>query len=174
MIVDIQERLVQAIPEATARRCIQMTKALIAVARLADAAIVVTEQYPRGLGPTVSELNGALGEAAVTRLEKVHFDVCQHPGFVDLGLDAIRSNIVVCGMEAHICVLSTATSLLGRGHRVLIPFDAVASRNPAYQENGMEEMRRIGAIVSNAESLLFETLGSSKHPQFRAVSKMIL
>jgi len=172
LVIDIQERLLAVMDEAERKSLLEHTETLVHLSAMVGADIVYTEQYPKGLGPTAPGLLTALEEANAHRVEKVHFDACTSPEFRE-PLEKMRRRVIVCGMETHICVLSTARSLMTQQHEVLVPFDAVASRDKAYKDNGLELMREDGAVITNTETLVFGTLGYSKHPQFKRFSKMI-
>ncbi len=172
LVIDTQERLIKVMPQA---RQAQMTKhvpTLIELAAHVGADIVYTEQYPKGLGPTVESIKQTLEGADALRVEKNHFDACAAPSFEE-ALGAMKRRVIVCGIEAHVCVLSTVRSLRTLEHDVLVPFDAVASRDEEYRANGLELMRESGALMTNTETLVFSTLGHSKHPEFKRFSKMV-
>ncbi len=172
LVVDIQERLLSAMPEEQATKIVRRSKTLVELAKMAGAQIYYTEQYPKGLGRTEASLLETLENAGAEGMEKVHFDVCAAPTFQE-ALQQIRRRVIVCGMEAHICVQATACSLSNQGKEVLVPFDAVCSREESYKENGIEVIRRSGGIITNTETLVFGTLGYSQHPEFKRFSKMI-
>ncbi|MEC9442052.1 MAG: isochorismatase family protein [Myxococcota bacterium] len=172
LVIDVQERLLAVMDEAERDSMLSHTETLVHLARHVGADIVYTEQYPKGLGGTEPSLLEVLTEAGATRVEKVHFDACTSPAFRE-PLEKMRRRVIMCGMETHICVLSTARSLMTQQHDVLVPFDAVTSRSSAYKQNGLELMREDGAIITNTETLVFGTLGYSQHPEFKRFSKMI-
>ena len=126
----------------------------------------VAQQYPEGLGPTLDEVREAVQHWAP--LEKVAFDCCGADGF-----EVSTGNIVIAGMETHVCVYQTARSLVSRGHTVHVVSDAVVSRLPENREVGLELMRHAGAIVTSTEAVLFDLLKGSDAPEFKAISKLV-
>ncbi len=129
--------------------------------------VIVTEQYPRGLGATVPEVVEALGEAP--RLEKTVFSAAQAEGF-DL---AGRDQALVCGIETHVCVSQTVHDLLERGVEVHVAVDAVASRTAENRELGLRKMAASGAILSSTETALFEWLERAGTPEFKSVQALV-
>jgi len=171
-IIDIQQRFVRAIDDDHMARTIRTAGLLIELAAEVGANIVYTEQYPEGLGLTVEELRPRLEAAGARRFEKVHFDACDSPALAE-ELAALPPRIVVCGIEAHVCVRSTVVSLIARGVDVLVPFDGIASRRREYRDNAVENMREAGAVITNGESIVFDSLKSSHHDAFKRFSKLI-
>lgn len=171
IVIDIQERLLQAMDEVDGPRVAHNTQTLVELAHHVGANVVYSEQYPRGLGPTEATLLAALEEANAHRIEKTHFDLLESPNF-NAEEANLQHRVILCGMETHICVLSTAKSLLAR-HNVLVPLDAVLSRTTANRDNGLAQMEKAGALITNTETLVFGTLGHAKHPEFKYFSKRI-
>jgi nicotinamidase-related amidase len=136
-------------------------------ARTLDLPIVVTEQYPRGLGKTVPELAEHLD--GIERLEKVAFSACRADGFELHG----RDQALVCGIETHICVSQTVHDLLDRGIEVHLAADAVSSRTAANRRVGLAKMERAGAVLSSVETALFELLGESGSEEFKVIQGLI-
>ncbi len=162
IVVDVQEgfRAYDTFGEV-ARSCAK----LIEAARILDVPRVVSEQYPKGLGHSVPEL-GLDGEPVI---EKTVFSAVRADGFSLNG----RDQVVVCGIECHVCVSQTAHDLLQRGIEVHIPADAVGSRNERDYRWGLERLDRAGAVVSTVESVLFELLGRAGTPEFKQVQALI-
>lgn len=135
--------------------------------------VLVTEQYPRGLGETVPELVEELGDAQ--RLPKTVFSAAAAEGFeLDRGsTGAPRDQVLLCGIEAHVCVSQTAHDLLDRGIEVHVAEDAVGSRTAANRELGLRKMERSGAILTSVETALFELLGAAGSDEFKAVQKLV-
>jgi len=129
--------------------------------------VVVPEKSPKGLGHTLAELIAVAPAAEV--LEKTHFS-CVAAGCLRASLMA-REQVIVCGMETHVCVLQTVLGLLGLGKQVFVVEDACDSRTPANKAAGLARMRQAGAQVVTREMVLFELMGSASHPQFRHISK---
>ncbi len=172
LVIDVQERLLGAMQESAAAHMVKCTETLVELAASVGAQIHYTEQYPKGLGPTVESLKQRLEAHGASRVEKTHFDVCAAPEFQE-NLQELRRRVIVCGMETHICVQASVSSLLNYGKDVLLPFDAVLSRDEAYKTNGIEVMRSTGAVITNTESIVFGMLGYSQHPDFKKFSRMI-
>lgn len=134
--------------------------------------VIVTEQYPKGLGRTVPELTARLPEGTPV-VEKTRFSACGVMGFED-AFDAARCNTwVVCGVEAHVCVNQTIHDLLARGASVHVPADAVSSRTQASARAALDKAARAGAHVTSAEMVLFEMLEQAGGPEFKAISGLV-
>ncbi len=145
---------------------------LLETARLLQIPVLATEQYPRGLGPSEPEVASRLPAGAPV-LEKTSFSCCGAEGFTAC-LDATaRPQIVLGGMEAHVCVLQTAFDLRDRGFQVFVVEDAVCSRDPRNHANALARLRQGSIDVPSTESVLFEWLGNARHPQFKAVSALL-
>lgn len=173
LVVDIQERLVPAIEDTQRERLLRQNGVLIECARTFGWQTVYSEQYPKGLGPTVPALREALEAADARRIEKVEFSCCRNPVFAEEVLSRLPPHVVVTGMEAHICVLQTVADLQARGHQVFVPWDAVGSRTAANRDNGLALIERAGAVVTNTETILFHALGRAGGDDFKRLSKMI-
>ena len=169
LVIDIQERLAAAMAER--EKVVVNTGHLIAAAKLLGVPVVHTEQYPKGLGPTVPELRAALEPAAP--VEKLTFDCCGEPTFAP-ALDAAgRSTVIVCGMETHICVLQTVLGLLARGMTVHVAADAVCSRNAENARTALELLRDAGAVITCTETVMFQLLVRAGTPEFKAIQARI-
>jgi nicotinamidase-related amidase len=143
---------------------------LLQAAKLLNVPSLYTEQYPKGLGATMPELAQWLLPSA--RVEKTCFSCCEESAFSDQ-LDDTRNQIVLAGMEAHICILQTALQLQEMGHQVFVVEDAVLSRNPLNHANAMSRLRHAGVVVSNTESVVFEWLKVAEGDVFRQIVKLI-
>lgn len=165
IVVDVQEAFRKAVGgfDDVARR----TAILVRGARELGVPIIVTEQYPRGLGDTVGEVREPLGD--VTRLPKTAFSAVRADGF-DLGG---RDQALVCGIEAHVCVAQTVLDLLASGVEVQVAGDATASRTAADRDTGLHRMEQAGATLTGTEAVLFELLGAAGTPEFKAVQELI-
>ncbi len=165
LVVDIQEKLIGAMsdPEGTHARA----RWLVAASAELGLPIVISEQYPQGLGHTLPALLAAAPAAEV--VEKKHFSCVAAQCLPDSLL--AREQVIVCGMETHVCVLQTALGLLSLGKQVFVVEDACDSRTPANKAAGLARMRQAGAQVVTREMVLFELMGSASHPQFRHISK---
>ncbi len=170
VVIDIQERLVPAMPQDVYLRMRASVDMLVKGANLLGVPVVTTEQYPQGIGHTVSELAHA---CEGTVIEKVSFGCCGEPAFLDALKKLGRSQVVVTGMEAHVCVYQTVLGLLGDGYNIHLVRDAICSRNKMDYLTGVENSSRAGAVIATAEMVLFQMLKESTHEQFRAVSKLV-
>lgn len=165
VVVDVQEAFRTVIDGFD--QVVRNVAILLGGARVLHLPIVVTEQYPRGLGETVPEL--AVHLDGVPRLEKLDFSAAQADGF---DLDG-RDQALVCGIEAHVCVSQTVHDLLGRGMEVHVAADAVSSRTRTNREVGLAKMQRAGALQTSTETALFELLGRAGTPEFKAVQELV-
>lgn len=166
LLVDLQERLLRAIDggEQVLANAVRLAEG----ARLLDVPVRATEQYPKGLGTTVEELAGF----ADRTIAKTAFPGTADPGFADL-LPADAEEIVLAGIEAHVCVLQTALGLVAQRRRVLVAADAVGSRNALDKTVALERMQRNGVEVVTTEMVLFEWVRDAAHPRFREVQDLI-
>lgn len=168
LVVDVQERLLAKIPQAA--EVLRNSAFLIDVATLLQVPIVATEQYPKGLGPTHPEIARRL---ATPLPDKVGFSCCSIPQVRDRLSALERSEVVLVGIEAHVCILQTAQDLLAEGYEVHLVVDAVASRHEVDQTIALRRLERLGVILTTTETVTFEWLGSAAHPQFKAISALV-
>ncbi|MGD8926924.1 MAG: isochorismatase family protein [Thioalkalispiraceae bacterium] len=172
LLIDIQERLAGAMPKQYLEMVLSSGKTLITAATQLNIPIVHTEQYPKGLGPTHSELVSVFPDN-ITALEKTCFSSCGANGMEAQVTDSQRDQWIILGMETHICVLQTCMELLEKNRTVVIVEDGVCSRKKNNFKNAIARMRAAGAIISNTESVLFEWLRDASHPDFKSLSKLI-
>ena len=165
VLIDFQTRLMPAIDGADA--VVANARKLADAACLLDVPVLYTEQYAKGLGPTVPEL-AAPAEAIVS---KMAFGADAAHGFLDR-LGCGRA-VVLAGVEAHVCVLQTALGLIDRSHKVYVVRDAISSRRPESCEAAIRRMERHGAEIVTTEMVVFEWLGSSEHPRFREALSLV-
>lgn len=170
--MDIQQRLAAAMPDDARRRVIHRTGILARAAGWLGIPQLLTEQYPKGLGPTEAAVLASLGSDA-QRFEKTTFSCMGADGFAAAlrGLD--RAEVVIAGMEAHVCVLQTAIELTAEHFQVYVVADATCSREAANHQNTMHRLRQAGIVVTNTESVLFEWLRDSRHEHFKPVSALL-
>lgn len=167
LVVDVQEKLVPAI--ADHERVVFNTRRLIDGARILGVPVVATEQYRKGLGPTVPELAERLGPVP----DKLTFSCCGCPEvFAELRKVGIHK-ILVAGIEAHVCVQQTVLDLLGDGWRVYVAIDAVGSRNPLDRDTALRRMDSSGAVLTTTEAALFEWCQVAGTPEFREISRLV-
>ena len=171
MIIDVQDSLMRPVEMEFRRRAINNIKLLIALAYKLNFPLLLTEQYPKGLGRTVSEIQQALED--YQPIEKVSFSCCGDEGFKSRlrQLDSARRLILV-GVEAHVCVLQTALDLLANGYEVHVVSDAVCSWRKLDWEVGLRLMEKAGATITTTEILIFQLLGRSGTDEFRFMSKL--
>ncbi len=172
VVVDIQQRLTAAMPHNVREQVIERIKQLIIAANTLVIPVVVTEQYPKGLGPTEAELVSVLDDATI--IEKTNFSCVKAEGFSEQIELLKRKQIILVGMECHICILQTAIDLIAQGFQVYVVSDGVSSRTKDNYNNGLKRMRDAGVIIANLESVIFEWLGDAKHPQFKTLAKLIV
>jgi nicotinamidase-related amidase len=167
LVIDVQEKLIDKIHNS--RDVVRNIDFLIEGARVLGLPVQATEQYPKGLGSTVEPLRGKLPE----RPDKVAFSACAVPSVVDRFRREARPKVVVAGIEAHVCVLGSVLDLLALGFRVYVAADAVGSRYPIDHEFALRRMEQAGAILTTAETCVFEWVGGAGHPKFRDVSRLV-
>ncbi|MGO1370110.1 MAG: hydrolase [Senegalia sp. (in: firmicutes)] len=168
VIIDIQEKLAPVMDYKD--MVVKNTQILIAAAKEMNIPIIVTEQYPKGLGTTVEELEKELNED--TKIEKLQFSACtdEFKNHLDkLG----RKKIIMVGMETHVCVFQTARNLLEDDYNVYIARDGVTSRTKENYLNGLDLMRDMGAVITNTETIVFDLLKKSATDEFKILSKMV-
>lgn len=169
VVVDIQERLLPAIFEK--ELVVQNAVCLIKGAGILGVPVFATEQYRKGLGATVPEIAAAIPGFAP--LEKLAFSACGAPGFM-AALAAKRiSDVLLCGIEAHVCVSQTCLDLLEAGLRVFVAADAVSSRTPENHRLGLERMREAGAAIVSTEMALFELLERAGTEEFKRLLSLV-
>lgn len=169
VLIDLQERLAAVMSER--ERVVANCLHLIAIAGMYSIPVIVTEQYPKGLGPTVTEIRDAL--QGCRPVEKITFSCCEVPSFLAEIRATGRTQLVLAGMETHICVLQTCLGLLSEGFTVHVAADAVCSRTKANWKSGCGLMRDAGAVLTNTETVLFQLLKEAGTEEFKAISKRI-
>jgi nicotinamidase-related amidase len=167
VVVDVQEGFRKAVPEY--EEVTRATATLIRGAEAIGVPVLITEQYPKGLGETAPQVAEALPDGAKP-LEKTVFSAAGADGF---DLDG-RDQALVCGIETHVCVNQTVLELLEAGTEVEVVEDAVASRSEENKRIGLQKMERAGAVLTSVETALFELLGKAGTDEFKQVQKLIL
>ncbi len=170
MVVDVQEKLTPLMDQSES--LVKSCKTLCKAAELLEVPVFWLEHYPKGLGPTVFPLSQILAQSHNPN-RKRSFSGCLdskcREDLRGLGLD----QVLVIGLETHICVYQTVIDLLGLGKKVQVAVDAVSSRNPLNKETALRKMERAGADLTTVEMILFEWMRTSTHPQFKAIQKLI-
>jgi nicotinamidase-related amidase len=171
VVVDVQERLFGAMEPEQREAMVRSLKILIAGARRLEMPLLVTEQYPKGLGHTLPEIRGALG--SIEPAAKVAFSCCAVEGFTEtLRRSGVRA-VVLTGLETHVCVLMTALDLMAEGLTVHVPADATVSRTRQNWEAGLALLRGEGTVVTTTETVLFQLLGQADTDDFRALAPLL-
>jgi nicotinamidase-related amidase len=170
LLVDVQDRLTPAMPPETLARVVKYSRAMIQAGKALGLPVLATEQYPKGLGRTLPELRELLPEPP---LEKVHFSCGADPAFQRTLETTGRKQVVVTGMETHVCVFLTTRDLVSMGFDVQVCADAVSSRTEEHRVRGLDLARTAGAVVTTAETAIFDLLHQAATPEFKAVSPWV-
>lgn len=176
LIVDVQEKLARAIPAPLLKRAVRHMTWLLEAARRMEVPVFVTEQYAKGLGPTIPELRAQLDlfPAPPPVVDKLEFDACAAAGFAEsLQQLAPGRSVVVTGMESHICVYQTTRGLVGHGATVHVPFDATCSRSADTMRIAEGLWAGSGAVVTCTETVLFDWMHKSGGETFKAISRLL-
>jgi len=169
LVIDLQERLVQAMPHP--KTLVRRAGRLVRGARALDVPVLLTEQYPKGLGRTVKEIDRLL-EDADPPVEKLRFTACVEQVSKALGATG-RRTVVLSGVEMHVCVLLTALDLLEAGYTVAVALDAACARRSADRDAAVRRMLVAGVVPTTAESLLLEWVGTAEGDRFKAIRDIV-
>lgn len=169
LIIDVQERLVKALDKDVV---VSRTTTLAKAAKILEIPTIVTQQYSKGLGETVEAVKKSIAPNSPI-VEKSAFSAVKEPGFMDTLKSFGKKQIVICGIETHVCVHQSAADLISEGYDVYIAKDACASRSKYEFKQGIERMQENGAKISCVEIVLFEWLRSAKNPFFKEVQALI-
>lgn len=172
LLVDIQARLSAAMPEETRRLLLRNSSILLEAATLLDIPILASEQYPRGLGRTEASLAQNF-PATLQSFEKVQFSCYAVDDFTQAVHAHQRRQVIIAGMETHVCVLQTALEMHAAGLHVFVAEDATCSRNALHNQNALARLRACGVTVTNTESVVFEWLRHAGHEHFKRISALI-
>ena len=167
LVIDIQEKLLPKIMQAG--EVLRNASFLVNAAKVLGVPVIATEQYPKGLGPTVEPIRGLL----TTVWEKKTFSAVGEGGALDFLKSDARIKVVVVGIEAHICVMQTVLDLLNQGFHVFVCVDAVSSRYAIDVKIALKRMQQAGAILVTAETCVYEWLETAANPAFREISAMV-
>ena len=169
VVVDVQGKLARIVHESAA--LIRNIRILTDGAKLLGVPVLVTEQYPQGIGRTVDELAPVL--SGVPRIEKAAFSCCAEAAFLEALRAAGRSQVLLCGIEAHVCVYQTGRDLLALGFGVHLVLDAVSSRRMENRDLAAGKLQGLGASLTSVEMALFEMLEISGTETFKAISRLV-
>ena len=172
LVIDIQTKLTRVMPIKVLARLQRYTGVLLKAANTLKIPVLVTEQYPKGLGHLEPEISVLLADDA-KRYEKTSFSCAGTTEFMEALSQSGRKQAILVGMEAHVCVLQTAMDLKSLGYQIFVVADAVCSRHRESYETALIRMRQAGVIIVNAESVLFEWLRDAKHEQFKTIQSLI-
>ena len=169
LIIDMQEKLLPHMsnPSSVKDNCIKLINGL----NVFNIPIIVTQQYTKGLGQTDSEVNKATGN--ISYIEKLSFSCYREAGFVKVLNKSGKRNVVIMGIEAHVCVLQTSLDLLYNNFNPIIVVDAIDSRKPEDKQVALWRLRDVGCILTTYESILFEICRQAGTDEFKALSKLI-
>lgn len=170
LVIDVQERLMPVI-----RRQEEVVSDIVRLIRgmqILGIPVLATEQYPKGLGKTVPEIAGALGEEQVY-WEKITFSAFRDPAIRQAVRDTGRTQVILAGVETHVCVMQTARDLLEAGLHPVLPADCVSSRRKQDRKMALRRMEREGVLVTTSEALLFELLDVAGTPEFKEISRLL-
>ena len=168
LVIDIQERILKVINEY--ERVVENATKLIKGFQILELPVFYTEQYPKGLGPTVVELKEVLNTNVI---EKTTFSCSGADNLFSTLINSDIKQIVVSGVESHVCVQQTVLDLLANGFQVNVAADAVSSRRELDYNTALDRMNRHGAEITTTESILFELLVESGTDKFKAISKLV-
>jgi nicotinamidase-related amidase len=169
LVIDVQGKLAQLVQNRT--ELFENLRLMIQGAQVLGIPILLTEQYPKGLGPTVPEVSEVL--PAIQPIAKNAFSCCGERGFM-LALESLgRRQLLLTGIETHVCVQQTALDLLDAGYEVQVIADAVSSRTAENKHIGLEKMRDAGVVITSTETALFELIKVAEGPQFKQISRLV-
>jgi nicotinamidase-related amidase len=170
LVIDVQEKLARAMPPDAEARMEKNAAILIKAARRLGLPVVASEQYKKGLGPTVAPLRELLPSPPV---EKMEFS-CANSSALAGQIEATgRRQVIAVGMESHVCVFQTVRDLLRKDFQVFVPKDAIVSRTEENRQVGLNLCEKAGAVVTSTETVLFDLLGTAGTPEFKELSPLI-
>lgn len=155
------------------QRLVQSARVLLEAARRLGVPVLASEQYPKGLGPTIAPIADELRKMGVQPIDKTSFDACGEPRLARAIAERAPRAIVIAGIETHICVYQTAREIARRGIDAYVAADAVASRREENRALGLALCERAGAIVAPTETIAFDWLGRAGTEEFKAISKLV-
>jgi len=169
IIIDIQEKLFPHMDqkEELLRKCTILIEGL----KVLGVPMLITEQYPKGLGSTIEKISTLVKQEGV--IEKIAFSCCDEPSVMQNAAVQNYKTIIICGIEAHVCVLQTAIDLHEAGYKAVVVEDCISSRNPDDKRVAVERMRGAGAVITSCESILFELARVAGTDEFKAISRLV-
>ncbi len=153
--------------EALLKKCTTLIEGL----KVLDVPLVITEQYPKGLGATVEDIATLVAEDPL--VEKITFSCCDEPAVLQTVPIQNRNTIIICGIEAHVCVMQTVVDFLTAGYTAVVVEDCISSRNPEDKRVAIERMRAEGAVITTCESILFELARVAGTADFKSISRLV-
>lgn len=169
VVIDVQDSLFRSVADREQR--LDSLKRLVAGMKVLEVPVIVTEQYPKGLGPTLPELADLL--PAVKPIAKTSFSCCGDEAFLAAFNELGRKQVLLAGIEGHVCVYQTAADLIAAGNEVYAVGDAIGSRTEANRATGLGLMGELGAHLTSTETVLFELLKKAEGEKFKAISKIV-
>ena len=169
LVIDIQERLYPHIDQQD--KLARNTVILIRGLRLLGIPLIVTEQYSKGLGPTIAPVKRQLDDTPV--IEKMTFSCCDTAAVTEQLQRSQRNQVIVFGIEAHVCVLQTTLDLLDLGYQPVVIADCISSRRAEDKQTALQRMQQSGVVISSYESILFELCRVAGTEEFREISKLV-
>jgi nicotinamidase-related amidase len=171
-VIDVQERLLNALDAGARETLTRNVGILLDAASILGIPVVTSEQYPKGLGPTIAPVRERLGVADAP-IEKIVFSCGRSPEYRAAIEATGRRDVLICGVESHVCVLQTAVDLLNDGYSVRIAADAVRSRRDFDWQRSLSVMEQAGATVGTTEMFLFQLLERAGTDEFKQISKLV-
>jgi isochorismate hydrolase len=171
IVIDVQELLMKKMDPEIGKNVIQNIRTLLVFAKEMAIPILITEQYPKGLGKTVPEVKMELG--SLSPIEKVSFSCCGVEAFNDKLNQLARNQVILTGIETHVCILQTANDLIQKGYEVHVVADAICSRRKLDWEIGLRWIEKKGAMISTTEIIAFQLLKEAGTEEFRGLSKLL-
>ena len=173
VVVDLQERLMAAMPEGRSADVVRATRLLVEGAQHLGAVVLATQQYTKGLGPMVAPVEQVLAAANAERFEKLSFSAALADGFSEALQRSRATSAVVVGIESHVCVFQTVRDLVDRDLDVHVAVDGVCSRDEQHREIGLGLCERTGACLTTAETVLFDWLQRAGTDEFKRISGLV-
>lgn len=170
VVIDVQERLTPAMNQDLYQQLVLHTNLLISGFKALKLPIIATEQYPKGLGHTSADINGATDQCCI---EKVAFSCCGEDNFMAALEKSGAKQVVIVGMESHVCVFQTVIDLLDQGYQVHLVKDAISSRFKSDYDNAISTAAQAGAVITTTEMALFQLVKVAGTDGFKAVSKLV-